>query len=314
MFDAARGEWSETAPPLAGTAEGEVHEIRTLVRAGKYRQALAMVNRFAKRHGDSHPLYAEVILAKAEAQIGRRDYYKAHLTLQEFLSAYRGMPLTAEALRLEFVIAETFLTGVKRKVWGIRLLSGEEEALKILDEIVTDYSDSPIAELARKTKADYLFRKGEHIAAEGDYQRLVTDYPRGRYHAFGLRRLAEAALAGFAGVEFDEVALAEARERFSDYRARYPARAQAEDVAGVITTIDELAGEKEFLIASYYERTEHLGSAVFYFDSVRRKWPTTIAATKATRRLELLGAAGTSAGDKAFESKEAPPSTFPENR
>jgi len=239
--------------------------------------------------GVSDPLYPEVLIAKAEALIGRRSYHEAYVTLQEFLGEFAGMGLTSEALRLEIVIAETYLAGVKRKVWGLRWLSGEDTAFCILDEISADYPKSLLAEHAIKAKADYLFAKGEHALSELEYSRLLKDYPQSRHYQFCLRRSAEAALAGFEGVEYDEAALIEAEERYRDYRHFYPEAADREGVGLVLDGIREKRAEKDFSVGRYYERTDHLRSAIFQYQLVRERWPETLAATKATSRLELLG-------------------------
>ncbi len=290
VYDPQKREWIEQAPPPAGTAQGDLHAIRVHVNDKKYRKALSGVNAFVKKLGARDPVYPEVLLAKAEAWIGLKEYDKAHATLQALLGEFAGMGLTEEAIRLEFVIAETFLTGVKRKVWGIFRVSGEDLAYQILDEIVTDYPESRLAELAVKTKADYMFRTGEHSFAELEYAKMLRDYPRSRYHQFALGRTAESALASFAGVEYDEAALIEAQERYGDYRLRYPGPADRDGVGLILDSIREMRAEKDFLIGEYYERTDHRASAVFYYRGVRTSYPDTISATKAIVRLELLGA------------------------
>jgi len=288
-YDGTRKDWVETPPPPSDTAEGKLHAIRILIEEGQFRKVPSAVKKFGKEFGESDALYPAALLAKAEALIGQKEYQKAHLALQEFLSQFGGTALTAEASRLEFVIAETYLAGTKRKVIGLRLLSGEDLALQILDEISVDYPESELAELAIKTKADYLFRKGNHSLAELEYSRLVREYPRSRYHPFCFRRSAEAALAAFQGVEYDEAALIEAEERYGDYRGAYPDAAQREGVDLVLDGIRDARAEKELSIGQYYERTDHVRSAIFHYSLVRERWPDTLAANKATSRLELLG-------------------------
>lgn len=275
---------------MPGTAEADLHAMRVLIRDGKYRKALSQGKAFLKKHGKEHPLHAELLVAEAEAHVGLKDYDTAHVTLQKFLSQYSGMAITAEALRLEFVVAEAYLSGAKRRVWVIFRFSGVELAYQILDEISTDHPDGPYAELAIKTKADHLFKSGDHALAEIDYARLLREYPRSRYHPYALRRSADAALASYAGVEYDEAAIIEADERFGDYQTRYPAAAQREGVSQIRDSIREMRGDKEFLVGQYYERTDHLSSAVFQYRLVRTQYADTIASAKARRRLELLGA------------------------
>ena len=236
-YDSERREWVETPPPPAGTPEGDLHQIRVLNKDGEFGKALSRVKQFVKQYGESDALYPEVVIAKAEAQIGRRDFYKAYGTLTGFLDEFSGMALTEEAIRLEFVIAETYLSGVKRKIGGVRLLSGEDIALRILDDISVTYPNTRYAEYAIKTKADYLFRTGDHALAEMDYARLLREHPSTQYHRYALRRSAESALASFAGIEYDDAALIEAEERYRDYANRYGRVAEQEGVGVILETI-----------------------------------------------------------------------------
>lgn len=288
-YDSARKSWVELPPPPPGTAEGDVFRLRESLRKKEYREALDDAKRWVQTYGKDDPLYPEVLLIRAEASIGRKNYDRAFKSLQEFVSQFAGVPLTAEALRLEFIVAEAYLAGAKRRFLGIPMFSGEDRAFQILDEIALDYPDEPIAELALKTKADYLFRRGEPEQAELDYAKMQRDYPRSRYNRYAMRRTADAALASFGGVEYDEAAVIEAQERFEDYRVRYSAYADEEGVGLILDNIRELRAEKDFRIGEYYERTDHLSSAVFQYQGVLREYAGTIAAGRAARRLELLG-------------------------
>jgi outer membrane protein assembly factor BamD (BamD/ComL family) len=288
-YDAQQRDWSETPPPPAGTSEGDLYVIRQLIKEKQNRQALGRIKNFIKKYGTGDSLYPDVLTAKAAALVGDREFYKAHEVLQEFLNQFTGMALTSEAIRLEFVVAEAFLSGEKRKWLGMAILDGEELGIRILDQISAEFPDTEFAEYALKTKGDHLFRKGDHSLAELEYSRMARDYPRSRYQQFAVRRSADAALASFRGIEYDDAPLIEATDRFSDYRTRYPQFADREGVGLILDDIREKRGEKEFAIGEYYERTDHLGSAVFQYQLVLRLWPNTQAATKAADRLELLG-------------------------
>ena len=288
QYDSDRKSWVELPPPPPGSAEGALHDINVLIHDGHARQALKSVKRFVERFGSDHLHYPGALIAKAKALIGRRDFAKAHEVLQAFLNEYSGTGLTLEALRLEFVIAETFLSGVKRKILGLRLGSGEDLAFEILDEISIHHANTSYGEHAVKTKADYLFDTGEHGLAEQEYARLLQDWPNTQYHRFAARRLADSALASYSGVDYDEAAAIEAAERYRDYRARYGAIAEREGVDLILAGIEDRLAEKELAIGDYYERTGHLSSAVMYYRSTVDRWGETTASARARRRLELL--------------------------
>lgn len=287
-YDSTRRDWVEVAPPAAGTAAGDLHATKVLLKERQFRPALSKARKMVKRYGETDAIHPDALIAQAEALIGLRGYTQAHNVLQEFLNTYAGSATTSDALRLEIVIAEAFLSGAKRKVWGLRILSGEDLAFQILDQISADHPDSRYAEFAIKTKADYLFRTGEHALAQMEYDRLQRDHPRSQYHSLAMARSAESTLAGFAGVNYDTTPLVEAIERYDEYRVAYPTAAKRDEVDLVLDGIRETRAEKGFLIGRYYERTQHTRSAVFYYQLVRKDWPGTIAANKSAKRLVLL--------------------------
>lgn len=288
IFDKKQQEWTEQPDPQLGTPAGDLHAIRKQIASGEFKKALKSTDAFDKRFGKFDPMHPNLLIARAEAMIGLRLYDEAHEGLQSFLKQFGGMSITSQALRLEFVIAEAYLAGAKRKVLRMKLFSGVDRALEILDVISSDYADRRIAELAIKTKADYLFATGDHALAEFEYERLLSEYPRSRYHQIALRRSAESALAEFAGINFDEAPLVNAAERYRDYRVAYRGEAQREGVELILEGIKESRAEKERVIGAYYERTGHAGAAVYYYELVAKNWPDTLAATKAASRLQEL--------------------------
>ena len=307
-YDQQSEQWSEVVPPPPGTPKGDLFAIRVLLEKERFRSVLSSAKRFVKNYGEDDANFPAVMICRGQAWIGKRKYGKALAVVEEFLDRFGGIELTDEAQRQRFVIAEAYLGGFKRKFMGLRILSGIDRGYAILDEISFDSPDPEIAVLAIKTKADHLFLTGDHGLAELEYGRLLTDHPNSRYHRFALRRSADAALASFAGVEYDDAPLIEARGRFVDYRVRYPAAAAAEQVDSVLNTIRARRAEKHYVIAEYYERTEHLSSAVYYYRIVMERWPETVAASKARTRLELLGALNATP-DRPDGSNSTSPST-----
>lgn len=297
-FSPDEKEWVEQPPPSAGTPEGDLHDMRRLLRDGASRKALTATHRFEKKYGEHHALFPEVLLVRAEAHVRRGDLVKAHKLLKSFLERYGGMTVTTEAIRLEFVIAESFLAGAKRKFLGLKIIHGTELALGILDDISTNYPDRPESLLAIKTKGDYFFRKGDFDLAEIEYARLAKDYSLSRYHRFALRRAADSTLASFRGIPYDDASLVEARERYTDYLNQYPdvAGRADENVNLILTDIAEKRAEKMLSIADWYARTDHLASAAFYLERTVRDFPDTAAAVEARARLDLLRGAAAPPG------------------
>ena len=289
QYDPATGQWIESPPPVPGTALGDLQLAREAHAQGDYRRAYRQVKKWLKAYPDDYDYLPDALLLRAEIEIARRDYYKAHKHLQEFMDEFAGTEAATQALEYEFVIAEKFLTGTKRKWLGMRILSAEDTALDILDEIAVEYPEYALAEQAILAKARYFFDRGDHELAEMEYSRLVQEFPRSRYVRHAMRRSADAALASFPGIEFDDAALIEAEERYHQYLVEYRELAEQEGVGQILQQINGQRAAKECSIGQYYEKTKHRSAAVFYYRSTCKNWPDTIAATQARHRLDSMG-------------------------
>ncbi len=288
-YDDRRGVWVEQVPPTPGTPEGDLRLARADFTDGRYDAAYQGIRKWIKTYGDTDPFYPEAAVLRARVEIARRDHYKAHKHLQEFLNEFGGTPAADEAVHYEFVIADVFLKGTKRKVLGVPLLPGEDIGIRILDDLAANYPQSSTAELALKTKADHFFRKGDFALAEVEYARMQEQFPRSRYFRHAVRRAADAALASFPGIEFDDAALIEAESRYRQYLGQYPGVAEQEGVGLILDNIREQRAAKELNIGDYYRRTKQAKAAAFYYRSTNTNWPETIAAREASRRLAGMG-------------------------
>ncbi|MCH7814276.1 MAG: outer membrane protein assembly factor BamD [Planctomycetes bacterium] len=290
-YDADTGQWLEAEPPVPGTPEGDLSLARRDLAREKYRRAHSRIKKWLKAYSPEEALYADALLLRAEVEIARGDYYKALKHLEEFLDQYGHTELAPRARTFEFLVAEVFLSGKRRKWLGMRLFKATDKGVEVLDELSAAFPESELAEEALKTKADFYFRQGDFTLAEMEYARLVDDHPRGQWTRYAMRRSAEAALASFGGIDFDDAPLIEAEERFGLYLAQYPGSAEQEGIGQILQQIHAQRAAKECSVGNYYARTGHPRAAAFYYRSTFQNWPATIAATEARRGLTRLGEA-----------------------
>jgi len=311
-YDPASAAWVQEPPPVPGTPEGDLRLARGAFADGDLRGANRRLIDWIQAYGDAHELYPQVAILRAEVEISRRDYYKAHKHLQQFLNEYAGTEHAVRAAELEFVIAEVFLSGTRRKFLGLRILKADDIAISILDDLTTNYPEANLGERAVKTKADYYFRQGEFSLAEMEYAQIVKDFPRSRYVRYSMRRSADAALASFNGIQFDDAPLIEAEERYRDYLVSYPGSGEQEGIGLVLQDIRSQRAAKEFEIGRYYERTGHNRAAAFYYRSTIDSWTDTIAASRAQERLDRLAPEDSARPGRVPPVEEPPPPTMRE--
>ena len=297
IYDPEQGQWIEVLPPKPGTEQGDLDIAKRLLARGDEANAddaKDLLEDWIKAYGKDGPLYGEVLFYQADAEFLTGNFMKAHELYQEYLNQFPGTPLAERAIHRDFVIAEVFLSGRKKKTWGFRIFTAYDEALEILDNIAIEHPDSILAEQAVKTKADYYFNGGEFGLAEDEYARLAREFPNSRYTSLAMLRSAQSALASFPGVQFDDASLIEAQERFQQFRTQYPIFAREQQIGIILEQIRSTRAHKEYVIGDYYQRTGATRAAVFYFNSVLKHWPDTTWASLAVGRLEMLDADDTS--------------------
>lgn len=309
-FNTQAEEWRRLEPLPRGTPGGDLEHVKSLLDQGDTTRARREIKRWFKQYDDQEAWRPEALIARARVERAIGHYQVAHEVLQEFLDTYPASPLDEEVLHLEFTIAETFLGGTQRKLLGIRMLSGEEIALDILDDISLNYPQSPYAELALKTKADYFYHRGEFLLAEMEYARLAESFPRSRYLRYSLRKSADAALESFGGIEFDAAGLIEADERYREYLQLFPNDPQRDEITLLLERIYSSQADKELEIGRYHERARQLQAAAFYYRSTVESWPGSIAAARAERRLQALDFGSVTTSD----SPGAPPTSDSDSR
>ncbi len=288
-YDTERGGWVALLAPVAGTDAGDLAFARASLAAEEYARAQRQVRRWLKTYGTGSVLYPHALLLRAQIEKARRSYYVAYATLTELLDAYGATEIADDAAVEMFNIGEVYLSGVRRKFWGMRLLRATDLGLDILDDVAVRFPDTSLAEQAIKTKGDYFFKEGDFGLAELEYNRLATSYAQSRYRRYAMRRSADSALASFGGVRFDDAPLIEAEERYRQYAAEYRGLAEQERVGLILEDILERRAAKEFDVGGYYEKTVHPRAAAFYYRSTIEHWPDTIASRKARAALGAMG-------------------------
>ncbi len=288
-FDPQKQQWQASPEPVAGTEEGDLAISRSWLARDEYEITLSILDEWVEQYPDS-ARYPEAIYLRGTCYLELEEYHKAHKAYRRLLDNYPGSLYAEKALSGEFRIAEQYLAGKKRKVWGGLLrMSNEDGGLEILDELTVNYPDTDFASWALLAKADYYYTTGEFGLAEDTYTIYARDYPRTRHHSYALLQAARSALASFAGIRYDESALIEAEERFTQFQKQYPELASQQEVAVILEQIASTRADKSLHIAEFYKRTEHLQAAKFYYLKTVRNWPDTPAGMEAANKLQELG-------------------------
>ena len=284
IFDQEGGQWREEEQ-LAGPSEGIIGQVRELLGQNKGRAAEKLIKKYRKGDPQADD-WAELMLLYGDCRLVRGDYYRAHRRYGRVLDKFVGTREYAQAILRELTVAEAFLAGNKRRIWGIFRVSAVDEGLEILTQVEQLGMGYRVAEVALHKKAQYYYRTGQFDLAQISYARLAREYSQGKYKCRAMFRSAQSALASFPGVRFDDTPLLDARERFLQYEQSCAGDSQRQDVELLVNQINGKQAEKEFEVARFYRRVGKANAAVFYYKYVVDTWAETLWAQRA--RVELL--------------------------
>jgi outer membrane protein assembly factor BamD len=230
---------------------------------------------------------AQYYLGRCEE--GRGDYYKAFKEYRKAIQVYPSTQRFEEILEREYQIANHFLAGRKRKVFGTAaLLPARDKAIEIYEAIVTDGPFSEYGQLAQ-------YKLGlAHLALENfeqavaAFEQLITNYPDSpliddaRYH------IALASLKGTFKPGYDQSPTDHAIRELAAFEREYPASELLEEAENRLENLKEQRAQHEFQVGQFYERRKRLASAVVYYQAIIDRYAETSWAPKAAARLEVL--------------------------
>lgn len=291
VLDPGSDQWIPEAAP--DSVDGALPEARRQLVIGNPRKSESLLEDWVAENPEAARYYEGIYLL-AESHFEQGDYFKAYEYFEQVVENTGG-ELFNKALLREMDVARAFLSGKKRRLWGVFRISAYDEGIEILDRIGERVPGTRLAEEAVKLKADYYFETGELDLAQDEYVALARDFPGGRYAQLALLRAAEAAAASYPGTAFTDEALLEADERYRQVDDLFPAFARREGVDTRREGIREQRAEKDLAIGVWYEKVGRLSAAGYYYRLVRDQWPETLAATEAEVRLR--GVAGPSGAE-----------------
>jgi len=286
-FELRADGFERVAEPAAG-ADAELQAVRTALAEGRPGEALDRASAWIDANR-RHSRMPEALLLRGDAKVMREDYFKALFDYEFLVRRYPDSPQFMTGLEREFEIARMFGQGMKRKLWGMRILSAAGEAEELLIRIQERAPGSRLAEKANIELGDFYFRRGEMALAAEAYDIFLGNFPESLMAEHAWQRLIDANLATFHGPRFDATGLYEARQRLGEFEQAHPLAAEAQGGTELAARIDESLAEKTLIKADWYAGQGRDVSAAFLYRRIVETHPGTAAAGKARQALVSYG-------------------------
>lgn len=288
-------------------------EAQRLFEQGRYAQAQALFRELADNRSNPADLAEHARFMQAECRRLRRQYPEAVDTYHKLLLDFPTGAHRREACQRIYEIADYWLedfrkelaerageTGVLhwRPAWKnpfdpTRPWIGQEgRALEALEHVWTHDLTGPVADKALFWCGYVNFVRGNFAEADHFFSTLCEMHKDSPLRPHALIYAIQAKNNATGGAEYDNRKCAEALHLVHTAEAGVPELTQNPEMAEKLTraraAIRWQQAEKDFRMAEYYERTGHPGSAVFYYELVRRRYPGTPFAEQASQRKDHL--------------------------
>ena len=277
--------------PRAGTQEAEIRAIRQLLAEDQPNRALQRLDLFIERAESEGSGYLdEALLLRGDAKVARDEEFEALYDYERLIRSFPQSEHFVTAVDRETRIAELYLEGLKLRLFGFRLIDGEDIAIELLIRAQERLPGSAIAEKASIRIAEYYYAKREMRLARDAYEVYLENYPRGPNRIHAERRLIYADMARFKGPRYDGSALQDVRLRIKDFAERYPAEAAASGInEGLVARIDESTAAQLLESARWYLRQGDKPATRYVLRRLVRAHPDTISAQRAREIMDENG-------------------------
>ncbi len=166
-------------------------------------------------------------------------------------------------------------------------------AIKTYESIRLNDPTGPRADDAIMATANIYFRYGQYEEADYNYTLLRREYPRSELqfeaHLLGL----QAKLRKYQGEDYDGTPLEEAKSLVKQLNSQFSGRlskVEKDRLAMVEGQLNLEIANRDYRMASYYDKKKDYGAARFYYAEVMKKYPQTELAKKASDRVaEIKG-------------------------
>ncbi len=171
------------------------------------------------------------------------------------------------------------------------LLDREGRAVERLEDVNANDPKGPLADRCLWICGMIKLHHEDYREADRFFTQIHEQHPNSPFAAQAIELAIFSKQMATGGSDYDGRKCAEAR-KLVDAALRLPGldEAKKQKIAGQLASISAQQAEKDFKMAEFYRRTGHPGSAYFYYEIVRRRYPGSDYYRLATeRQVELRG-------------------------
>jgi outer membrane protein assembly factor BamD (BamD/ComL family) len=279
-----RGEYAQAEPLFRHIADNTKNSV-TIAEEARYYQADCL--RLLGRYPRASEAYYQVLELNGQFRelANQRLFDIANFWLDDTRAIMRAYDEQKEGKRW-FVWPMSFVHFEKSKP----LLDEEGHALEKLEQVRIHDPSGSLGERALFFLGTVRFFRQDYLEADHYFHELVTNHPNSDKAAQALEMSIICKQLCTGGSAYDGRKCAEARQLVDMAVRSYPelANKKSDFLERQLYSINQQQADRDFGVAEFYRRIGHPGSAYFYYEIVRRRYPGTKYFDRATERMHEL--------------------------
>jgi outer membrane protein assembly factor BamD len=272
---------------IIGNASELFAKAEAAEKNGDTGRAVKIYKKLVKKYPHAN-VAAEATFRAARLSEQRGDLLRAAAIYRGLMETYPASPHFQEAIESQFRIGEIYLNGKKRRILGVPVSSGIDDAVEIFAAIVRSAPHGRYA-----ARAQYNIGRARELQGSGDlaieaYQAVVENFPNDPLAVDAQYQIGYIWFKATRAGTYDPEAAQKARTAFQDFLYRYPKSEKAPQARENLAMLEHHQTKDAFNIAQYYDRTKHYRAAVLYYNEVIRQQPGSHESEVAKQRIAQL--------------------------
>lgn len=280
------GKWENPKAMVKPSPKEQFDFAKGLYEANEYEDAKKEFKKILNNYPKAvEAAESQFYLGQIEENQG--NLWGAYLAYQKVIDKYPFSERIAEIIVREYDIGEKFMSGTKRKAWGVPIPI-ENPAREIFQKVIDNSQYGPLAAKAQYKLGLVLKSRLELYEAEDAFNKVVANYPDSEWAAPAKFQIAACRAALSHGPAYDQVSSEEAKNKFEEFIQAHPDAELSKEAEKNIVSLNEKEAETNYDIARFYEKQKNYKSAETYYNAIIDNNPQSNWAAKALERLRIM--------------------------
>jgi outer membrane protein assembly factor BamD (BamD/ComL family) len=300
-------------PLKPDSPEARLAGARDLFRHEEYAKAERLYKSIADTKKAHPAVVQEALFYEAECLRLQGDWPKAADTYNDLLTKFNSQcPYREQAIQHMFDIANFWLEDTREEMrqsrekaegkrwfvnghfvnWEKRkpFLDEEGRAIEKLEQVRYNDIEGPLADKALFMAGAVKLYHENYRDADHYFSQIAERHPNSPLAPQAVELAIFAKHMSTGGSDYDGRKVAEARKLVQVALTNYPqlAKDKQEFLVRQLEGINLQQAEKDYKMAEFWRRTNHPGSAYFYYELVRRRYPGTRYASLSLEKMDQL--------------------------